>query len=217
MEEQPPPGGSGRPEVTEAGLAYARTAAHIAVWLGGGAMILVSLLVTIEVILREVFLIGLSAATEISSYALAVSTGWAYAFTLLERNHVRVDALIRVLPVRIVVWMDVLALLALIWFAAVLLWYGYGVMAMSFASDAHAMTPLGTPLWIPQGLWVFGIAFFLMVCVLVLVRALRLIAAGRLVATNRLIGTFSREEEASAETEAAALRQREQAERASSR
>lgn len=202
---------SHRPDVTEAGLAYARTAAHVAVWLGGGAMILVSLLVTIEVILREVFLIGLSAATEISSYALAVSTAWAYAFTLLERNHVRVDAFIRLLPARLVVWMDVLALLALIWFGAVLLWYGYGVAAMSLETGALAMTPLETPLWLPQGLWVFGIAFFLAVCVLLLVRALRLIMAGRLAAANGLIGTFSREEEASVEAEAAALRRREQA------
>jgi TRAP-type C4-dicarboxylate transport system permease small subunit len=215
MEGHPPAGESGASEATA--LVYARGAAHVAVWLGGGAMILVSLLVTVEVILREVFLIGLSAATEVSSYALAVSTAWAYAFTLLERNHVRVDALIRLMPARLVVWMDVLALLALIWFATVLLWYGYGVMAMSLETGAHAMTPLGTPLWIPQGLWVFGIAFFLAVCVLMLARALRLIAAGRLAAANQLIGTFSREEEASVEAEAAALRQREHAERIRSR
>lgn len=201
----------GRTEVTAAALAHARGASRIAVWLGGGALILVAMLVTLEVFLREVFLIGLSAATEVSSYVLAVSTAWAYAYTLLDRNHVRVDAVIRLLPTRLVVWMDVLAMLALIWFAAVLLWYGYGVLAMSLETNARAMTPLETPLWIPQGLWVLGIAFFLAVCVLVLLRALRLIMAGRTRAVSELIGTFSREEEATAETEDAERRRRERA------
>lgn len=39
----------GRTDMTAAGLAYARRASRIAVWLGGGALILVSMLVTLEV------------------------------------------------------------------------------------------------------------------------------------------------------------------------
>jgi TRAP-type C4-dicarboxylate transport system permease small subunit len=187
-------------------LAVAQGVSRIAAWLGGGALILVSCLVTLEVVLREFFLIGLSAATEVSAYVLAVSTAWAYAYALLERNHVRVDAVIQLLPQRLLVVMDLLAMLALAWFAGTLLWHGWGVVGMSLDMGAHAMTPLSTPLWIPQGLWVFGIAFFFATCLLLLLRALQLVAAGKFREASDLIGTFSREQEAADEAEDAARR-----------
>jgi TRAP-type C4-dicarboxylate transport system permease small subunit len=195
-----------RPDLLGAALAIAQAVSRVAVWLGGGALILVSCLVTLEVVLREVFLIGLSAATEISAYVLAASTAWAYAYTLLERNHVRVDAVIRLLPPRLLVWMDVLAMVALSWFAGTLLWHGWGVVGMSLETSAHAMTPLSTPLWIPQGLWVFGIAFFFATCLILLLRALQLVAAGEIRAASDLVGTFAREQEGIDEAEAAARR-----------
>lgn len=197
---------AGRSDLIGAALALAEVVSRVAVWLGGGALILVSCLVTLEVVLREIFLIGLSAATEISAYVLAVSTAWAYAYTLLERNHVRVDAFIRLLPARLLVWMDLLAMLALAWFAGTLLWHGWGVVGMSLETSARAMTPLSTPLWIPQGLWIFGIAFFFVTCLLVLLRALQLIAADDIRAASDLIGTFAREQEGLLEAEDAARR-----------
>jgi TRAP-type C4-dicarboxylate transport system permease small subunit len=195
-----------RPNLIGAALAIAEAISRVAVWLGGGALILVSCLVTLEVVLREVFLIGLSAATEISAYVLAASTAWAYSYTLLGRNHVRVDAIIRLLPPRLLVWMDLLAMLALAWFAGTLLWHGWGVVGMSLETSARAMTPLSTPLWIPQGLWVFGIAFFFVTCLLLLLRALQLVAAGEIRAASDLVGTFAREKEGADEAENAARR-----------
>jgi TRAP-type C4-dicarboxylate transport system permease small subunit len=193
--------------VTAVAFAFVARASRMAVWLGGFALILVAFLVTLEVVLREVFLIGLSAATEISAYVLAVSTAWAYAFALLERNHVRVDAVIRLLPPGPLIVMDLLALLALTWFAGVLLWYGFGVVGWSLETGARAMTPLGTPLWLPQGLWIFGIAFFFATCLIVLVRAVALVLGGRRRAASELIGTFSRQDEGAAEALDAERRQ----------
>ena len=68
--------------MTETVLHAVERIARVGVWLGGGALIALSFLVTVEVVLRKVFLIGLSAATELSAYALAVSTAWAYASPL---------------------------------------------------------------------------------------------------------------------------------------
>jgi len=210
----PGPGASGEegpPGLTGTALALVRVSARAAVWVGGGALILVACLVTLEVVLRHAFLIGLSAATEISAYVLAASTAWAYAYTLLERNHVRVDAIIRLLPRRILIWLDLLALLALTWFAGLLLWHGSGVLTMSLETGARAMTPLSTPLWIPQGLWVFGIAFFFASCLVVGLRARHLIVAGETAAASRLLGPFSQQEEGVQEAEDAARRRRERA------
>src|SRR3989454_7649898 len=47
------------------------------------------------------------------------------------------------------------------------------VFAESLARGARAMTPLATPMWIPQGLWVIGLAGFLVSCAVFVVFAVR--------------------------------------------
>ena len=186
-----------------------RRVSQVGVWLGGIGFIVVSLIVTVEVILRKVFLIGLGVATELSAYTLAVASAWAYSFALLQRAHVRVDAGVRLFPRRAIVWIDVLALLALTWFAAMLVWHGAGVVGWSLKVHALAMTPLQTPMWIPQGLWLLGLLLFLLTCLALLARALALVGVGRGREIGAIIGTFSAEEEAAYETREAEKRQRE--------
>jgi TRAP-type C4-dicarboxylate transport system permease small subunit len=182
---------------------------RVGVWLGGIAFIVVSFIVTVEVILRKVFLIGLSVATELSAYTLAVASAWAFSFALLQRAHVRVDAGVRLLPRRAVLWVDVLALLALTWFAGMLVWHGAGVFGWSVKVRALAMTPLQTPMWIPQGLWLLGLVLFLLTCLAVLARSLALVAVGQEREASAIIGTFSTEEEAAYEAREAEKRRRE--------
>ena len=57
-------------------LKITRHVAQISVWIGGLAMIGIAFIVSAEVILRKIFLIGLSAASDLSSYTLAISTAW---------------------------------------------------------------------------------------------------------------------------------------------
>lgn len=192
-------------------LRMMRHVSHVAAWLGGFGLIAVAFLVTVEVVLRKGFQIGLSVATEYSSYVLAISTAWAYAFALLERNHVRVDALVRALPRRVVAWIDLLALLALTWLAAMLSWHGSTVAQMSYERGALAMTPMATPLWIPQGLWTLGLVVFFITCLVLLGRVVTLLAAGRTEETSGLIGTFSTKDEAEIEIRDAELRRSRQA------
>ena len=58
------------------------------------------------------------------------------------------------------------------------------------------MTPLALPLWIPQALWVFGLAFFLLVVIALFVSALRLLIAGEFRGSRRLVGIQDVEAEA---------------------
>ncbi len=167
-----------------------------AAMLGGLAIIGVAVLVCVEVMLRTVFGIGLSAATEISSYVLAVTSAWAFSYALLRRVHVRVDALIRLFPQRIIAWFDLLALLALAWLASMMLWYGASVFSFSFVKGSTAMTPLQTPLWIPQGLWLLGLGLFFITSVIMLVVVGRCLIKGDAAQVNRLAGSFTVEEEA---------------------
>lgn len=187
-------------------LGWIERASRIAVYVGGAGFIAVAVLVTLEVVLRKFFRIGLSAGFEVSSYVLAVSTAWGYSFTLIKRAHVRVDAVVMLFPRRLAVWVDVLALAVLTWFAAVLVWHGHTTLSFSFAQNARAMTPLQTPLWIPQGLWLLGLGAFLVTCVALLARTAWLVTVDRLSEAREMIGTFSTREEADEEVQLAVRR-----------
>jgi TRAP-type C4-dicarboxylate transport system permease small subunit len=164
--------------------------------LGGLAVIGVALLVCVEVLLRTAFGIGLSAATEISSYVLAITSAWAFSYALLRRVHVRVDALIRLFPPPVIAALDLLALLALAWLASMMLWYGASVFWFSYLKKSTAMTPLQTPMWIPQGLWLLGLGLFFVASVTMIVVVVRALVKGDVAQVNRLAGSFTVEEEA---------------------
>ena len=77
------------------------------------------------------------------------------------------------LPVRLCAVLDIAGLLLLTAFFGLIAWYGYGVFWTSWTLGARSLSPLGTPLMVPQLLWVLGLAMFLAIAVLLLVRALR--------------------------------------------
>jgi TRAP-type mannitol/chloroaromatic compound transport system permease small subunit len=143
----------------------------------------------IMAVVRKLLDMTLGGAAEISGYVLAISTTWALALTLLDRAHVRIDSLYVLLPARICALLDILALVSFMVFAGFLTWEGWILFAQSYALDAHSLTPLATPLAIPQLLWVAGFAFFFVVMVLLLMRALMALATGRIDDLRRLLGS----------------------------
>ena len=55
------------------------------------------------------------------------------------------------------------------------------------------------PLWIPQSLWVVGLAFFVAVILLLLAKTVTALAKGEIQTVARLIGTRSVDEEVAEE------------------
>ncbi len=180
-------------------LGLARRIARFGAWFGGVLLIMAALLVGVEVVIRKVFSISIGGADELSGYALAISTTWALAFTLLERAHIRIDSLYVHLPVRLCALLDLVGLALLTAFFALITWYGYGVFQTSYALGARSLSPLATPLMLPQLLWVLGLAMFLAIAVLLLIRALVALLAGDLAAVQRLVGSRTQSEEVAAE------------------
>ena len=78
-------------------------------------------------------------------------------------------------------------------------WYAWGVVRQSWVSDSHSLSAIEAPLVIPQGLWFAGLAFFVMLCVLLLVRSLLAFFAGDFPALFALIGSKSALDEAEEE------------------
>ena len=153
-------------------LDLARRIARLGAWFGGVLLIAAALLVGVEVVIRKAFNISVGGADELAGYALAISTSWALAFALLERAHIRIDSLYVHLPVRLCALLDIAGLLLLTAFFGLITWYGYGVFWTSWTLGSRSLSPLGTPLMVPQLIWVLGLAMFLAIAVLLLVRAL---------------------------------------------
>ena len=79
------------------------------------------------------------------------------------------------------------------------------VLAVHFTSILFGATDISllrTPLWIPQGLWAFGIAVFLLLIVLLLVESTLLVLAGRGREAEALVHARTYQEEAAEALEA---------------
>ena len=180
-------------------LGLADRLSRYAIWIGGALVLASAILVSVDVLLRKLLLISLGGADELSGYAFAIGTAWALAFTLLRRANVRVDALYIHLPQVVCAVLDILALLVLGLFIALLTWQAWTVLETSLAFDAHATTPLATPLWIPQALWLAGLCLFVFTIVPLLLRALFALCGGDLATVRRLAGARTIEEDAADE------------------
>lgn len=165
-----------------------------------GLMILAAaLLVSVDVVLRKFAGVTLGGADELSGYAFAVGTSWALAFTLLRRANVRVDAFYARLPERVAALLDLLALVSLLLFVGYLTWRAALVLRDSLLFSARATTPLATPLWLPQSLWLAGFALFLFTILPLILAVAVALATGDRATVRRLAGARTLEEEAAEE------------------
>jgi TRAP-type C4-dicarboxylate transport system permease small subunit len=184
-------------------LAAAQRAAHrgsrAAALAGGVLMLAAAVLVSVDVLLRKFANTTLGGADELSGYALAIGSTWSFAFVLLERGNVRIDALYEHLPHALAALCDLLATLALLGFVSVVAWYGAGVLVQSWSMNAHSNSALAIPLVWPQALWWAGYAWFVLCAVLLLLNAAGPLLRRDWDAVNKLIGARSIEREAAAE------------------
>ncbi len=181
-------------------LALAERLSRIAVRVAGAVMLLAAALVGFDVLVRKLFSITLGGADELTGYAFAVGTAWALSFTLLQRGHVRVDALYSRLPLRVAAVLDLLSLLSLTVFVGYLTVRAHAVLGDTLLFATRATTPLATPLWIPQSLWLAGLALFIFTVVPLTLRVAIALAAGDLARVRALAGARSLEEEAASES-----------------
>ena len=173
-----------------------------AVWVAGAALIFAACMVTVDVILRYLFSISMAGADEITGYIFAAGTAWAFSFTLLERGNVRIDALSQLLPRKVRAALDIIGILVLGGFMALVTKGAYSVFKGSLGwpfgeTDfwSVSITPLLTPLAIPQGIWLLGLLLFMFALSLVLLRALVALAQGDLATVSRVAGPRTHEEE----------------------
>ena len=172
-------------------------------WFGGVLILLAALLIGVDVTLRQLFVVTIGGADELAGFSLAIGSAWAFGFTLLRRSHIRIDTVYVTLPVRIRAFLDILGLVAFSSFMLLVTWHAFGVVKQSITSNSHSISPLGTPLAIPQALWALGLVSFMCVALLLLVQAVISFISGDTRTVAELIGSRSVAEEARHELEEA--------------
>jgi TRAP-type C4-dicarboxylate transport system permease small subunit len=184
-------------------LAGLTAVSRAGVWVGGALLFAACLMIGAEVVGRKLFNFSFEGVDELSGYVLAIASAWAFAFTLLSRTHVRIDTLYVTMPPRVRAAMDLLAITSIVAFFGFVAWFAWLLLQRSLLLGSKAMTPLQTPLSIPQGFWVAGLVFFVLVAAVLWLRAVAALLAGDAATAGRLIGSRTQQQEVEEEIEAA--------------
>jgi TRAP-type C4-dicarboxylate transport system permease small subunit len=115
-----------------------------------------------EIVARQ-FGSSIQGVNEIGAYLLAVASSWGFSAALLSRAHSRVDFLFPHFPPLLQSVLNAVAAVTLAGLALFSVWQAWGVLADTLRWQARASTPLQTPMWIPQSLWMFGLGVFAVV------------------------------------------------------
>jgi TRAP-type mannitol/chloroaromatic compound transport system permease small subunit len=181
------------------------TIARLAIWCGGAMLFAAAGLVTAEVLLRKG--LGLvfgssfvfSGSDEISAYLFAVGTSWSMAHVLVNRGHVRIDALYGRLSARVRALLDIFALLVLGLFVAALLERAWDIAFTSYIEGIRSNTPLRLPLAWAQLPWFAGIALFFLTLILAVLRSVAALLRGDCAAIAQIAGAATQDEEIKSE------------------
>jgi TRAP-type C4-dicarboxylate transport system permease small subunit len=126
----------------------------------GLALLAAGLLILVEIVLRGTVGGALGGSDEISGYVMAAIATWGFGWAVSERAHVRIDLVQR----RLAPWgrapLDALALLSVAGIATLVAVHAWSVLGTTLDRGSTANTPLETPLWIPQSVWLAGWAWF---------------------------------------------------------
>jgi len=134
--------------------------AKIIVFVSGFSLIGISILISVEVFIRKVLNASLAGVDEISGYVFAAVTAWGFAYATLDRAHVRIDSIVRLLPLRFRAVLAIIAQFALASLALGLTYHAWRVLYFSLKYHSTSQTPLGIPLAYPQSIWFLGLVTF---------------------------------------------------------
>ncbi|MDK3074992.1 TRAP transporter small permease [Sedimentitalea sp. JM2-8] len=145
--------------------------------LGAGYVLLVQAIATsIEIVARKVFNHSFQGIDELGGYALAISGAVGFGYATLTCAHTRIDLLLSKLPLAGRAVLHMLAAAVLMIVAGGMFWYGLRSLRQSISFGSISTTPLQTPLWIPQGLWIVGLSLFLLLTIVIFARCLAMFA-----------------------------------------
>lgn len=146
----------------------------------GVIFMVLSVLVSVDTILRKGFGISLQGTDELGGYALAVGSSLAFAIALLGRSHIRIELIHEKLPRGVQALLNWLAALTMGAFGGLLLWAGFIVVRDTLAYGSTAPTPWMTPQIYPQSVWYGSLAIFSLLAIFLAIRATVYLLSGQI-------------------------------------
>jgi TRAP-type C4-dicarboxylate transport system permease small subunit len=113
-------------------------------------IMLMSLLILYDVIMRYGFNKATYYATEMSGYMVVAVVFLGCALTFREERHVSVGIIRMRLPPRLQLWLELITLVLSLVVFAVVTWQGSSMVLKSIIRKSASSSILGTPLFIPQ-------------------------------------------------------------------
>lgn len=181
--------------LAQGALRLSEAVSRLAILVGGGLIVLISVLITIEIVLRKTMNLSTGGADELSGYALAISFSWALSHTLHKRAHVRIDVLYTRAGPAPRAWLDCLGMVCLAVFSVTLTYFCWRVVQDSLLLGGVSNTTLAIPLWIPQGLWLLGMVLFSLSSLLLTALCLHALMIGDRARIFALAGSRTTDEE----------------------
>lgn len=164
--------------------------------LAAGYVLLAQAIITaVEIVLRKLFNHSLQGVDELGGYALAITATVGFGYAVITRAHTRIDLVIKKLPVSILAGAHLLSAVVMFGVASGMLWFGIRTLRQSIRLGSTSTTPLQTPLWIPQTMWVIGLAMFAVLSFVVLCRCLVLTMRGEFQAVDAEMKAQSAEQQ----------------------
>lgn len=175
----------------------------------GIMMILLSVAITAETVLRKFFSFSLGGIDELGGYAIAIAAPLAFTVALVENSHIRINQLTALMPGSVQAFLSGLSAIALALLAGYFFYFTVDTVLDTQAYKSIAQTPWATPLIYPQTVWLIAMATFPIAAVFLGAKAVLLIARSDWRSLNLQFGPISARQELQAELDD--LRKREEA------
>src|SRR3546814_7965681 len=120
--------------------------ALLLVLVGGAGLLFAAGMVSLDVVLRDLFATTIGGADEVSGYIFAVSTAFALPYALLHRVNVRIDAFYVNFPTRVRAVLDLFSVAVMAVFAFPLTWWVFVMVADSVALSTRSIDRKSTRL-----------------------------------------------------------------------
>lgn len=187
------------PQTRPSPLRGLRAVSRFVLLAGGLLLVAATILIIVEIVMRQLFHRTLGGVDELAGFALAVGTAWSFGSVLLDKAHIRIDTLYSRFGERGRAISDVIALAGTVLFVATLVYFSTYVLASSLRFGATSQSSLAIPKSVPQALWLGGLVWFLLVAVVLLVSCLSALLRGDWRQVGLLAGAPELEQELQAE------------------
>jgi TRAP-type C4-dicarboxylate transport system permease small subunit len=149
-------------------------ASNILTILTGYSLLILSFGIVLEIFLRAVFNFSLQGVDEYGGYVVAILVAFGISQNLLLRGHIRIDFFFEKLNFKVQAYLNLLTYFLFFLFAYFFFFRSFVTLSDSIDYKSVSGTPLETPLWIPQFIWVLGLLFFVITSTILFFHATKL-------------------------------------------